>query len=541
MATNSIDVALWYASEKNCSVIPVRGDKRPLIKWEQYQKERATEKQIKDWFQKWPDAMIGIVTGSISGLSVIDIDTEEGFKEIDKLIPDSILMPTSQTPKGGKHLYFQSPEKIISNNSRIIPGCDFRGEGGYIIAPPSVNANKKHYKWVDGRSIADVALPALPDAYLRALASNNKNINYKGCRQHGDSSLKMFDLGRRDNDLFHIANQLVKSNTPKQEIFQVLENLILSWGEEPDPKWISTKIESALKRSSRRERTLAEEVKDFVSSTTGVFSSSEISNCLQLSSRAEKQNLSKILGRLCDKGEIEKYGTKNGVFRLVNNECEDINFLDAPEDSIDIKWPFAIEELVKTLPKNIIIVAGEPNAGKTAFLLNVVKMNMDNHDIQYFSSEMGSIEMRERLSKFNLPLEQWKFTPKERVSDFADVIKPNSINIIDFLEIYDEFYKISGLIKEIFDKLDKGIAVIAIQKNKGNEFGLGGMRTMEKARLYLTMEPNKIKIVKAKNWSSTHENPNNMEMDFKLIQGCQFKEKSFWKKINNQDTPKKKY
>jgi hypothetical protein len=231
---------------------------------------------------------------------------------------------------------------------------------------------------------------------------------------------------------------------------------------------------------------------------------------------------------LCDKGIIERYGNKNGTWRVVDNDCEEINFLDAPEESIDIKWPFAIEEYVKTLPKNIIVVAGEPNAGKTAFLLNVVKMNMDSHDIHYFSSEMGAIEMRERLSKFNMPLEKWNFTPKERVSNFEDVIKPNAINIVDFLEVYEDFYRIGGMIKEIFDKLDKGIAVIAIQKNKGNEYGLGGMRGLEKARLYLTMEQGKIKIVKAKNWA-TYENPNNLEIDFKLVQGCQFKEELFWK------------
>ena len=56
MKSKKIDTALWYASDKKYSVIPLKGDKRPFIKWEQYQSERATQKQIKDWFQKWPDA-----------------------------------------------------------------------------------------------------------------------------------------------------------------------------------------------------------------------------------------------------------------------------------------------------------------------------------------------------------------------------------------------------------------------------------------------------------------------------------------------------
>ncbi len=531
MTSTNIDKALWYASEKKCSVIPVRGDKRPFIKWEQYQKERATKKQIKGWFQKWPDAMIGLVTGSISDLSVIDIDTTEGFEEINKIIPDSLIMPTAQTPKGGQHLYFKSHEQLVPNNARAIPGCDFRGEGGYIIAPPSINADDIEYKWLDDLSIGEVDPPPLPDAYVRALASNIKNTNYRECPQVEGT---MFTEGRRDNDLFHTAYMLLKSSMQRHETQQIIEKLIVSCYGKQDKKLANEKIESAIKRVNSKKKSFADEVREYIMSSNGIFLSSDVTNCLQLSSRQERKNLSNVLNRFCDEELIEKYGTKNGTWRIVDNVCEDIDFLSAPEESIDIKWPFAIEEHVKTLPKNIIVVAGEPNAGKTAFLLNVVKMNMHKHDINYFSSEMGAIEMRERLNKFNMPLEQWKFTPKERVSDFGDVIKPNSINIVDFLEVYEDFYRIGGMIKELFDKLDKGIAIIAIQKNKGNEYGLGGMRGLEKARLYLAMEQGRMKIVKAKNWA-TYENPNNLVIDFKLIQGCQFKAESLWRIIDNED------
>ena len=77
----------------------------------------------------------------------------------------------------------------------------------------------------------------------------------------------MFGFGRRDEDLFHTANCFVKGGMPDGEIRQVLENLILSWGEDPDPKWIGAKVESALKRSARREGKIAAEVKDWVQAT----------------------------------------------------------------------------------------------------------------------------------------------------------------------------------------------------------------------------------------------------------------------------------
>ena len=148
-------------------------------------------------------------------------------------------------------------------------------------------------------------------------------------------------------------------------------------------------------------------------------------------------------------------------------------------------------------------------------------LNMSSHRIHYFSSEMGSIELRDRLSKFDLPLTAWKFDPRERSSNFADVIAADEINIIDFLEIHDEFYRVGAMIKEIFDKLKSGIAIIALQKNPNTDYGLGGLRSLEKARLYLAMEPGRIKIVKAKNWAG-QENPNGLMLDFKLVQGCKF-------------------
>jgi hypothetical protein len=173
--------------------------------------------------------------------------------------------------------------------------------------------------------------------------------------------------------------------------------------------------------------------------------------------------------------------------------------------------------------------AGESNSGKTALALNFARLQQDRFDVHYFSSEMGKTELRERLLKFPYPLESWKVHFWERSSNFADVIRPDGINIIDFLEIHDEFYKVGLYIKDIFDKLKTGIAFILIQKNKNTDFGLGGMRSLEKARLYLAMEPGRLKIVKAKNWAS-QKNPNGLSISFKLVGGCDFHNSTPWEK-----------
>jgi hypothetical protein len=181
------------------------------------------------------------------------------------------------------------------------------------------------------------------------------------------------------------------------------------------------------------------------------------------------------------------------------------------------------------MPKNVIVVAGSPNAGKTAFLLNVVKMNMGGKmPIHYFSSEMGSMELKGRLQKFNIPLEKWRFNAKERSTNFDDVIQPDDMNIIDFLEISDEFWKVGGDIKRIFDKLKNGIAIIALQKHPKATMARGGVGTLEKPRLYITMDSGIMKIEKGKNWKNSEVNPNGLQIRFKLVQGAEFKPQDDW-------------
>jgi hypothetical protein len=534
-----LQAALKYL-ERGFSVIPCKPDKTPYIKWEPYQKRHPTLKEVQEWWSRWPSAMVGIVTGVISGICVIDIDTDEGREAIQQYVSDSIVTPTCQTPKGGQHLYLKAPEKCPPNNARLVPGCDFRGEGGYVVAPPSMNGTGKAYAWMEGLSIEDVEPADLPLSYLSFINSFALG-GYKGGTKEEHTKAResteeheMFRHGTRDNDLFHTANCLVKGGMPESEVSQVLERLILSWGENPDQKWIRTKVESAIKRADRRERNISEDVRKWVMSTEGHFLSTEYHAEARLSTREEKHAVTECLRRMALEGIIERYGDKRGSYRLVENECETIDFLNASDRAIDLRWPFGIERYFKTLPKNIIVIAGEPDAGKTAFLLEFTRINQARHKVHYFSSEMGVAEFRTRLLKFDIPLEKWTFDAKERASNFSDVIHPNDINIIDFLEIHDEFYRIGALIKEVYDKLKEGAAIIAIQKNAGTDYGLGGMRGLEKARLYLALnrptkpnEHNRAKIVKAKNWA-TESNPNGLCIDFKLIQGCRFKVERDW-------------
>ena len=102
------------------------------------------------WWTKWPQANIAIPTGRVSGLLVIDIDPRHGGdRSFDRLIAAHGAMPATRavrTPSGGLHLYYQHPQQLTPNTAgRLGPGIDTRGDGGYIIAPPSRGPGRVSY------------------------------------------------------------------------------------------------------------------------------------------------------------------------------------------------------------------------------------------------------------------------------------------------------------------------------------------------------------------------------------------------------------
>ena len=115
---------------------------------------------------------------------------------------------------------------------------------------------------------------------------------------------------------------------------------------------------------------------------------------------------------------------------------------------------------------------------------------------------MGGAEFKLRAEKFlDIMPEEWNIKFYERSSGFQDVIKPGSgnLNIIDFFEIHDNFFKISESLSAIHQKLNGGLAVIAIQKAPGADLGRGGTFSLEKARLYVSLDYGKAKIITATN------------------------------------------
>ncbi len=110
------------------------------------------EATIRSWWDRWPGANIGIVTGEPSGIIVLDVDAgHEGFESLGELCDSYGQLPETlevETGGGGLHMLFIHPgEKIKNSASRVGRGLDVRGDGGYIVAAPSLHKSGNRYRW----------------------------------------------------------------------------------------------------------------------------------------------------------------------------------------------------------------------------------------------------------------------------------------------------------------------------------------------------------------------------------------------------------
>jgi hypothetical protein len=136
---NILQAALDYQA-RGFSVIPTGADKKPLISWKEFQERRATPEEIKGWLEQYPAMNIAIVTGKISGIVVVDLEkgaNSEGYP----------VTVTAKTGGDGIHLYYKHPGYDVPNGVRVRELTDYRGDGGYCLAAPSVST-KGEYEWI---------------------------------------------------------------------------------------------------------------------------------------------------------------------------------------------------------------------------------------------------------------------------------------------------------------------------------------------------------------------------------------------------------
>lgn len=147
--------------------------------------------RIDAWWARHPDSNVGIPTGALSGVVVVDVDPRNGGDEHLETLLDELglkLPPTieSLTGGGGRHILFRYPDLKGASlrTTKLCQGVDFKSDGGYIVAPPSVHASGRSYAWEASSRPGDVALAELPAVLLqRVLGPSTKRQERQGAKK----------------------------------------------------------------------------------------------------------------------------------------------------------------------------------------------------------------------------------------------------------------------------------------------------------------------------------------------------------------------
>jgi hypothetical protein len=331
---------------------------------------------------------------------------------------------------------------------------------------------------------------------------------------------------------------LSKSSMTQEQIVEVVKKLYQADHEDYTEEWIVKEIGELRKSTTKRH--IQMEVEEFVTQVTFqggdvTLSSQDVTRELGLNTKEERAAGRKAIQRLVEKGVLESVRNKSGLYRRIDGVLKKIDFTDTSDliGELPIVFPLGVEAWIKPMPGTIGVIAGEVDAGKSALCMQFAKMNYTKIPVHYYSSEMGKAEFLDRLQYF------WTDAGMvagmnfyERSEAFQDAVKqnPNHIHIIDYLNLFDNFYLMAEEISKIEESLKNGFALIALQKPSGRDSGLGGERTKNLPRLYLSMSPGRLKITKAKNWRNPKSNPNGMCIRYKLIDGCKFINETSWQR-----------
>ena len=219
-----VDEALKYA-EMGLAVFPVNRNKSPCTP-HGCKDAKKDPGAIKNWWKKFPDANIGIATGSISGgIVVIDIDVDDnrGIYGTDSLrewerehgeLPETWR---SITGRGGYHYYYKSDEPI-KNTTGLYPGIDIRGEGGYVIAPPSIHSNGREYEWEIGPE--DCELCEADNLVMRFIRKRHTEVTRKPHFELPDNITQ----GHRNDTLYRYGCSLQSQGFDDDEILEKLQS-----------------------------------------------------------------------------------------------------------------------------------------------------------------------------------------------------------------------------------------------------------------------------------------------------------------------------
>jgi Bifunctional DNA primase/polymerase, N-terminal/Primase C terminal 1 (PriCT-1) len=198
---------------------------------------------IMNWWKQWPEANIGIATGELSGFIALDIDPRHGGDEsLLKLKKQYSHLPCTVeavTGGGGYHILFKNPGQI-KNRTNILPGLDVRGEGGYIVGPPSLHISGNKYEWELSCRPLEVPLENMPLWLLNLVADPIWNKQIKRSDGYWIKVIQGVGEGERNVTAASLAGYLLRHGIAAPIAFE----LMILWNERNAPPQTIEELES---------------------------------------------------------------------------------------------------------------------------------------------------------------------------------------------------------------------------------------------------------------------------------------------------------
>lgn len=221
----------------NLSIIPINKRKGPLQAWKKYQYQRATTEDVLSWSDKYNDLNIGIVTGKISNIAVVDLDDLSLLPFVNEVIPE-INNTTQVKTRRGYHFYFSLNGAVVKSTNKLFgEKLELKSNGNYVVAPDSL-VNDHKYRFI--RPLEEILpLPKVIIDYQNEIKekerqkTNEKTIPlYRGkkvdcIRQILERELKE---GERNISLFILYHLLVQNNNNKHYSRKIIKDLNNSLG-----------------------------------------------------------------------------------------------------------------------------------------------------------------------------------------------------------------------------------------------------------------------------------------------------------------------
>lgn len=198
--------------------------KHPRVKWKPYQTALPSEDEVRKWWRLWPNSSVIAIMGAFSGKVAVDIDPrhdgDESLRDLGPL-PDTL---TNLTGGGGQHLIYRHPGYEMRNAAGLLPGVDFRGDGGYIIVPPSVHSSGREYAWDLGQPDEPAALPeVIAKLHSRSLQTVGDDPASSSRRFDAEKMLtEPIAEGRRNETLVRIAGHYAADGRPYHDLLRTV-------------------------------------------------------------------------------------------------------------------------------------------------------------------------------------------------------------------------------------------------------------------------------------------------------------------------------